>query len=138
LHIQELDYKEGVYELGDHVEEKALYLNLSPKFGFAKKTSFASFSNLLLKNIWIKSIFPYAPLPHHEGAKQNNIRVIRGGNANLPHHKSFMLTYPMKNGTPLVHHVIKWQGCGYIIKDNESLNERTLRHPKMKSKSELM
>jgi len=71
-------------------------------------------------------MFPYAPLPQHKGARRNTVGVIRGASANLPHHRGLTLTYPMEKKTPLVHHIIEWQGCSYIIKDNESLNERTL------------
>jgi hypothetical protein len=56
----------------------------------------------------------------------------------MPHHRGFMLTYPMENKTPFIRHIVEWQGCSYTIKDNESLNERTLGHPKMKPKSKLM
>jgi hypothetical protein len=67
-------------------------------------------------------MFPYAPLPHHKGAKQHTIGVIRRASANPPHHRGFMLTYPMENETPFISHIVEWQGCGYTIKDNESLN----------------
>jgi len=50
LHIQKLNYEEDIYELGDHVGEKALNLNLSPKFKFVKKTFLTSFPSHLLKN----------------------------------------------------------------------------------------
>jgi hypothetical protein len=50
LYVQELDYKKGIYELGDHVGEEALNLNLPLKFGFTKKTPPASFPIHLLKN----------------------------------------------------------------------------------------
>jgi len=39
---------------------------------------------------------------------------------------------------PFVCHVIERQGCGYTIKDDESLNERTQGHPKTKPMSKLM
>jgi hypothetical protein len=50
LHIQKLDYEEGIYELGDHVGEEALNLNLPPKLQLAKKTPPISFLDLLLEN----------------------------------------------------------------------------------------
>jgi hypothetical protein len=58
-------------------------------------------------------MLPYAPLPHHEGAKRDTIRVIKRVNANPPHHRGFMLTYLMETETPLVCHIVKWQGCSY-------------------------
>jgi hypothetical protein len=39
---------------------------------------------------------------------------------------------------PLVHHIVKRQGYGHTIKTNESLNENTRRHPKIKPKSKLV
>jgi len=68
--------------LEDHVGEKALSSNLLLKLGLAKKTFLASFPGCLLKSAWIKSTFPYALLPHHEGAKQKIIRVTRRTSAN--------------------------------------------------------
>ncbi len=50
LHVQELNYGEGICELVDHVGEKALNSNLLPKLGLAKRT-LASFPNHLLKNV---------------------------------------------------------------------------------------
>ncbi len=44
----------------------------------------------------------------------------------------------MENKTPFVHHIVEWQGCGYTVKDDKNLNEKTQRHPKMKPKSRLM
>jgi hypothetical protein len=40
-----LDYEKGVYELKDHVKQKALNSNLSLKFRLAKKTLLACLSN---------------------------------------------------------------------------------------------
>jgi hypothetical protein len=77
-------------------------------------------------------------LPRQEGAKQNTIGVIRRTNAKMPHRKGLALVYPLENEMPLVHHIVKQQGCDYTIKDDESLNERTQGHPKMKPKSKLM
>jgi hypothetical protein len=51
MHVQKLDYEEGVYELGDHVGEKALNSNLLPRLGLAKISLHTSFPNCLLKNI---------------------------------------------------------------------------------------
>jgi hypothetical protein len=51
LHVQELNYEKGVYELEDHVGEKALGSNLLPKLGFAKRYFLTSFFNHMLKNI---------------------------------------------------------------------------------------
>jgi hypothetical protein len=39
---------------------------------------------------------------------------------------------------PLVCHIIERQGCGYIIKDDKNINERTWWHPKMKPKFKFM
>jgi hypothetical protein len=36
-----------------------------------------------------------------------------------------MLIYPKENETPFVRHVIKQQGCDYIIEDDKILNEKT-------------
>jgi hypothetical protein len=70
-------------------------------------------------------MFPYASLPCHKGAKQDTIGVIKGTNAKLPHHRGLLLVYQMENETPLVRHAVEQHGCGYTIKDDESLNERT-------------
>jgi hypothetical protein len=51
LHVQELNYEESIYELGDHVGEKALNSNLSLKLRFRKKTPLTSFPIHLLKNV---------------------------------------------------------------------------------------
>jgi hypothetical protein len=83
-------------------------------------------------------MFPYAPFPCHKVAKRNFIKVIKGTNATPPHHKGLMLAYLMENETPLVYHVVEWQGCGYTIKDNKNLNEWTRGHPKTKPQSRLM
>jgi hypothetical protein len=37
LHVQKLNYKYNVYELGDHIKEEALNSNLIPKLGEGKK-----------------------------------------------------------------------------------------------------
>jgi hypothetical protein len=51
-------------------------------------------------------MFPYAMLPHHEGAKQDTIGVIKRTNVKLPHHRGLMLSYPMENKMPFAHHAI--------------------------------
>jgi hypothetical protein len=63
--------------------------------------------------------------PHHEGAKQNTIGVVGGVSAKLPHYINLVLTYPMENEMPFVHHTIKWWGCGYIDEDDKGMSERT-------------
>ncbi len=122
----------------DHVGEKALNSNLLPKFGHAKKIPPTSFPNHLLEKAWVEFAFPYAPLPRHDGAKWNTIGVITKASAKLPHHRGLALVYTMENETPFIHHVVEWQGCDYTIEDDENLNERTKRDPKMKPKSKLM
>jgi hypothetical protein len=49
----------------------------------------------------------YALLPYHEEAKQDTIGVVRGANVKLPHYTGLVLTYPMENEMPLVHHTIE-------------------------------
>jgi len=44
----------------------------------------------------------------------------------------------MENEMPLVHHAVKWWGCGYTNEDDKGLSERTRRHPMLKPKSKLM
>jgi hypothetical protein len=70
-------------------------------------------------------VFSYGLLPHHERAQQNTIGVVGGTKAKPSHYTSPMLTYPMENKMPFVHHTIEQWGCGYTIKDNKGLNERT-------------
>ncbi len=43
--------QKNIFELGDHVREKALNLNLPPKLGLVKNTPLASFPNHLLENV---------------------------------------------------------------------------------------
>jgi hypothetical protein len=50
LHVQELNYNEGVYDLEDHDGEEALSSNLLPKLEPTKKT-LTSFLSHLLENI---------------------------------------------------------------------------------------
>ncbi len=49
-----------------------------------------------------------------------------------------VLIYPMENKMPLICHIVEQHGCGCTIEDDESLNERTQGHSKMKPKSKLM
>jgi hypothetical protein len=44
-------------------------------------------------------------LPHHKGAKQNTIGIIKNNKCKLPHHKGLVLAYLIENEMPLVHHV---------------------------------
>jgi hypothetical protein len=83
-------------------------------------------------------MFPYALSPHHEGAKRNTIGVIGGTSAKLPHYTSLALAYLMENKMSFVHHTVERWGCGYIIKDDKCLNERTQGHPMLKPMSKLM
>jgi hypothetical protein len=48
-------------------------------------------------------MFPYALSPHHEEAKWDNIGVLGGASAKLPHCTNLVLVYPMENEMPLVH-----------------------------------
>jgi hypothetical protein len=50
LHVQGLNYGEGVYELEDRVGEKTLSLNLTLELGLIKKIPLVSFPNRVLKN----------------------------------------------------------------------------------------
>jgi hypothetical protein len=70
----------------------------------------------VLKNAWVKSMFPYVFFPHHEGIKWDTIQVVRRTNAKLPHCTSLALVYPMENKMPLAHHAIKQWGCSCTIK----------------------
>jgi hypothetical protein len=69
LHVQKLKCRKGIYELKGHVREKVLRSSLPPKLGPAKRISFVSFSNYLLKNTIIEPTIPYGLLPHHKRAK---------------------------------------------------------------------
>jgi hypothetical protein len=60
LHFKELNYKNIIYKLEDHVGEKALNLNLLPKLKPAKRTLLTCFPNYLLKNVLVEYAFPYA------------------------------------------------------------------------------
>jgi len=77
------------------------------------------------------------PPPPLEGAKQDNIGVTKGTNANS-HIIGFVLVYLVENEMPFIHHVVKQHGCDCTIKDNKSLNGRTQGHPMLKSKPRLM
>jgi hypothetical protein len=83
-------------------------------------------------------MFFYAMLPYHEKAKRDTIGITRETSAKLPHHLGHVLSYPMENKMPFVYHVAKWEACNCTIKDDESLNERTQKHPMTKPKSKLM
>ncbi len=83
LHIQKLNYGKGVCELEAHVGEKALSLNLLPKFGPSKKTIPANFPSSLLQSARVKLTFRYALFPYHERVKRNTIGVTKRVNAKL-------------------------------------------------------
>jgi hypothetical protein len=69
LHAQELNCREGVYELEDLVGKKAFCLNLPPKLGPTKKNSSCKFSQSLARKCLSQIPFPYFLLPQHERAK---------------------------------------------------------------------
>jgi len=70
LHVQKLKF----YQVDDHVGEKTLSSDLLLKFRPGKKPHPTSFPNCLLEShVWIKSMFPYALLLHHERAKWDTI-----------------------------------------------------------------
>jgi len=98
LHIQELNYREGVYEL------EALSSNLLLKLGPIGRILLIGFPKHMIENIRIRFVFSYAHLPCFEKAKQDTIGVIRGTNAKLPHHRGLMLIYPVENEMPFLHH----------------------------------
>jgi hypothetical protein len=50
LHVQKLNCEEDVYELKDHVGEKALNLNLLPELRLVKRTFLASFPSRLFES----------------------------------------------------------------------------------------
>jgi hypothetical protein len=50
-HFQELNYRKNIYELEDHVGEKALNSNLSPKPKLAKIIPLTCFLNYLLESV---------------------------------------------------------------------------------------
>ncbi len=103
-----------------------------------KKTPFTNFPNHLLESAWIKFVFSYALLFHHEGAKWDTIWATRRISANLPHCSGPTLAYPMENEIPLVHHVRKRWGCSCTIENNKGLNKRTWKHLMMKPMSKLI
>jgi hypothetical protein len=74
---------------------------------FAKKPLPTSFLNRLLENAWIKSMFPYALSPRHEGAKRNTIGIIGGASAKLPHCTGLTLAYLMESDMPFLHHGVE-------------------------------
>jgi hypothetical protein len=60
LHVQKLNYREGIYELDDHVGDEALSLSLILKFRLAKKTPPTSFPNCLLEShVQVKCMFSF-------------------------------------------------------------------------------
>ncbi len=107
LHIQELNCRKNVYELEDLAREELLGLNLLLDLGLVEKIPFTSFLNHVLGSVYIEPMFPYVVLPHHEGAKRDTIRVIKGTSAKLPHHRGHVPTYPMENEMSLIHHAKK-------------------------------
>jgi hypothetical protein len=107
LHDPKLNYKEGVYELGDHVGEEALNLDLLPKLKLIIFFPPIGFPSCLIENTWVGFAFPYALMPHHGWAKQDTIWVIRWVNIKLSHHRGHVPTYPMENKKSFVHHTIK-------------------------------
>jgi hypothetical protein len=50
LHDPKLNYREGVYELEDHVGEEALNLDLLPKLRLIKKFPPIGFPSCLIEN----------------------------------------------------------------------------------------
>jgi hypothetical protein len=72
LHVQKLNYVEGVYEMKDHVGKEAMNLNLLPKLGHVKIIPLVGFLNCLLENASIGFVFPYASMLNHKGAKQKH------------------------------------------------------------------
>jgi hypothetical protein len=98
----------------------------------AKKTPLISLPNHLLESIWIKSMFPYALLPHHKGVKWNTIGITKRASAKVPHCMGHVLAYPMENKMSLVHHSIEQWGCSYTNKDDKGLIERTQGHIMLK------
>jgi hypothetical protein len=116
---------------------RRIELELATKIWAHKKTPLTSFSNCLLKNTSIKSMFPYGRHPLRRG-KVKHHGVTRVTSVKLPHCTCLALVYPMKNKMPFIHHVIKWWGCYCTIKDGKGLNERTQRHPMMKPMSKLI
>jgi hypothetical protein len=77
-------------------------------------------------------------MPCHEGAKWDTIGVAGGKITKLPHYTSLLLVYLMENEMSFVHHVVKWLGCDYTIKDDKGLNEKIQKHPMLKPMSKLM
>jgi hypothetical protein len=82
-------------------------------------------------------MFPYAHDPLQKG-KVKHHGVTRATSVKLPHCTGLELVYPMENKMSFIHHVIKWWGYYYIIKDDKSLNERTQKHLMMKPMSKLI
>jgi hypothetical protein len=117
---------------------KGIELELANKaWAHKKKPLIASFPSHLLK-AFESNPFLYALSPRHKRAKWNTIEVAKGTNAKLPHCMGLVLAYLMEYEMPLVHHTAKWWGCGYPIKDNKGLNERTQKHSMLKPMFKLM
>jgi len=69
LHVQGLNYGEGVFEPKGHVGEEALSSNLSLKLRPIKTNPLVCFRSRMVKNAWVGFAFPYALLPLHEGVE---------------------------------------------------------------------
>jgi hypothetical protein len=63
--------------------------------------------------------------PLHKGAKRDTIGVARGTSAKLSHYTGPLLTYPMENEMPFIHHIIEQWGCGHTNENDKGLSERT-------------
>jgi len=108
LHVQKLNYREGVYELGDHFGDEALSLGLLLKFKSVKKTHATSFPNAY-KKVMLKSNPCFFMCYYLTMKRQNKdtIGVTIIANAKLAHHKGLVLGYPMENEISFAHHGIK-------------------------------
>lgn len=121
LHAQRLKCGANVCKLEEDVGEKGCVWINWQSLGPQKKIPFASFLSHLLENTLVKFVFPYMLSAYHEGAKWNTISV------KLPHYTILTLTYPMKKEMPFVHHVVKWWGWGYTIKDDKNFKWKDSR-----------
>jgi hypothetical protein len=117
---------------------KGIELELADKTWAHKKNSSCKFSQLPVRKCLVESAFPYALSPRNKGGKWNTIGVARKASAKLPHCMGLMLTYPMENKMPLIHHAIEQWGCRYTNEDNKGLSERIQRHLMLRPKSKLM
>jgi hypothetical protein len=66
---------------------------------------------------------------HHWGSRRNKCQI--------PHYKSFTLTYLMENKMSVIHHAMERWGCSYTNEDDKGLSERTRWHLMLKPKSKL-